>query len=307
MPYWQSDRPDEEVVANRDTACDALVQLPECRFKSPTPAWNRPGSERFLTLRGAENFLICPDCYLFAFANTIHENRFVPVHIRSGNEVISCDFGSSPWYRLAYLMALKRDIQDMRLLQGIAAVAVRAQACPGDQVAPRVWYSMLAPNARRPIQTFTICLSCARMVEALLPDLEGYFIPLSSLDQPTRGICELHFAPDRKRFFTYFRLMEDTTDRALARRAPPNIVQLADRIREISLPEECRRNTPLLNQKWHVLQKVPELTVCEECFEGFVLPMIEDEESRSEVPRNFYKQRMLKPVAGEEREEGLRG
>ncbi|KAL2128899.1 hypothetical protein VTI74DRAFT_8494 [Chaetomium olivicolor] len=295
-PYWQSARPDEEEIVDCDATCRALVQLPECRSKSPAPARNRPGSEHFLTLKRAENFTICPDCYRFLFANTEFQNLFVPVHIRSGDQFISCDFGASPWYRIAYILTLKHEYPDLRLLQGIASVAARTQVCGGEKVVPRIWYSMMAPNSRRPIQTFNICLGCARMIEVLLPNLAGSFIPLDS-HEPTRGICELYFTPDRKRFLTYFKLMEETSDRALTRRIAPNIVQLADRIREISLRDECLRNTPIPNRKWHILQRVPDFTVCEECFETVVLPMIEDEGNPSEIPRNFYKHRQLRPVA----------
>lgn len=239
--------------------------------------------------------MICPDCYEAVFANTEFQNQFVPAPIRSGGQLISCDFGSSPWYRIAYLMTRKQQYPDLRLLQGIASVAARSQACAGSQLATRIWYSMMAPNSRHPIQTFNVCLGCAKMVEVLLPNLAGVFVPLDS-HEPTRGVCELHFAPDRKRFFTYFSEMEATSDQALVRRTAPNITELADRIRTISLHEECLRNTPIPNRKWHVLQRVPDFTVCEECFDAVVWPMIEAGDP-SEVPTNFYKSRQLRPVA----------
>jgi hypothetical protein len=254
------------------------------------------GSEQFLALKQAENFTICPDCYGRLFANTEFQHQFVQAPIRSGDQVISCDFGSSPWYRIAYLMTLKHGYPDLRLLQGIASVAARSQACAGSQLASRIWYSMMAPNSRRPIQTFNVCLGCAKMVEVLLPNLAGVFVPLDS-HEPTRGICELHFAPERKRFFDYFEEMKTTSDLALTRRTTPDLIELVDRVRDISLHEECLRNTPIPNRKWHIMQLLPEFTVCEECFNAVVWPMIEDGDSRSEMPRNFYKNKQLKPVA----------
>jgi hypothetical protein len=259
-------------------------------------ARSRAGSEQFLTLKRAENFTICPDCYKAMFANTEFQHMFVPAPIRSGDQVMSCDFGASPWYRIAYLMTLKHDFPDLRLLQGIASVAARSQACAGSQPASRAWYSMIAPNARRPIQTFNVCFGCAKMVEVLLPNLAGVFVPLDS-HEPTRGICELHFAPERKRFFDYFEEMKTTSDKALTRRTAPNLMELVDRVREISIHDECLRNTPIPNNRWHVLQRVPEFTVCEECFNTVVWPMIEDEDNSSEMPRNFYKYKQPKPVA----------
>lgn len=280
---------------DNDVQNSALARLPDCRWKHPTVARNRTGSDRFLTLKRAETFMICPDCYSAVFANTQFQHLFVAAPVRSGGQLISCDFGSSPWYRIAYLMTLKQQYPDLRLLQGIESVAARSQACAGGQLATRIWYSVMGPNSRHPIQSFNVCLGCAKMVEVLLPNLAGVFVPLDS-HEPARGICELHFTPERKRFFTYFGDMEATSDRALSRRTAPNIAELADRIRSTSLQEECLRNTPVPNRKWHVLQRMPDFTVCEECFDAVVWPMVEGEDA-SEIPRNFYKLRQLRPVA----------
>ncbi|KAL2263597.1 hypothetical protein VTK26DRAFT_6064 [Humicola hyalothermophila] len=293
--YWQPGRSNTQAIIDSDGRCPLLSQLPDCRWKYPTVARHCSDSDQFLTLKRAENFIICPDCYGAVFANSEFQHLFVPAPIRSGGQLISCDFGSSPWYRIAYLMTRKQRYPDLRLLQGIASVAARSQACAGSQLATRIWYSMMAPNSRRPIQTFNVCLGCAKMVEVLLPNLAGVFVPLDS-HEPTRGVCELHFAPDRKRFFTYLGEMEATSDQALKRRTAPDITELADRIRSISLHEECLRNTPIPNRKWHVLQRVPDFTVCEECFDAVVWPMIEAGDP-SEVPINFYKARQLRPVA----------
>jgi len=298
--YWHPGRRNEQGAADDDDDDDvtshALAQLPDCPWKYPTAARNRAGSDQFLTLKRAENFRICPGCYRALFANTEFQHMFVTAPVRSADQILSCDFGSSPWYRIAYLMTLKHGFPDLRLLQGIASVAARSQACAGTQLASRVWYSMMAPNSRRPIPTFNVCLGCAKMVEVLLPNLAGVFVPLD-LHEATRGICELHFAPERKRFFDYFEEMKATSDKALTRRTAPNLIELVDRIREISIHDECLRNTPIPNRRWHVLQRAPEFTVCEECFNVVVWPMIEDEDNSSEMPRNFYKYKQPKPVA----------
>jgi hypothetical protein len=294
--YWNPGRHGEQDDADDDVTSRALAQLPDCRWKHPAPARHRAGSEQLLTLKRAENFTICPDCYGSLFSNTQFQHLFVPASIRSGDQIVSCDFGASPWYRLAYILTLKHEHPDLRLLQGIASVAARSQACAGGQLASRIWYSVMAPGTRHPVQTFTACLSCAKMVEVLLPNLSGVFVPLDS-HEATRGVCEFHYAPDRKRFFDYFDEMKATSARALSRRTAPNLIELVDRVREISLHEECLRNTPIPNRKWHILEQVPEFTVCEECFNAVVWPMIEDEDNDSEIPRNFFKYKQPKPVA----------
>lgn len=293
--YWEAGHPDEQADADYDVQNEVIARLPDCRWKHPTVARSRASSIQFFTLKHAENFAICSDCYDAVFANTEFHHLFVPAPVRSGGQLISCDFGASPWYRIAYALTLKHGHPDLRLLQGIASVAARSQACAGGQLATRIWYGIMSPNLRRPIQTFNVCLSCARMVEVLLPNLAGVFVPLDG-HEPTRGICDLHFAPERKRFFTYFRQMEDTSLRALRRRTAPDLAELGDRIRDISLHDECLRNTPVPNRKWHVLKQIPEFTVCEECFDAVVWPRLEGGDD-SEIPLNFYKYRQPRPLA----------
>ncbi|KAK3906562.1 hypothetical protein C8A05DRAFT_11696 [Staphylotrichum tortipilum] len=296
MSSRQHNRDIEQSDEVNEVTSRALSRLPDCRWKHPALARHRVGSEHLLTLKRAENFTICSRCFGALFANTEFHHLFVQANIRSGDQVVACDFGASPWYRIAYILTLNQRYPDLRLLQGIASVAARSQACAGSQAVSRTWYSVIAPGSRRPVQSFNICHGCAKMVEVLLPNLAGVFVPLD-LQEPTKGICELHFAPERKRFFDYFDQMRATSAVALSRRTTPSLADLVDRIREISLHEECLRNTPIPGRKWHILQLVPEFTVCEECFNAVVWPMIEDEESGSEVPRNFYRTKQPKQVA----------
>ncbi|KAK4114500.1 hypothetical protein N656DRAFT_704610 [Canariomyces notabilis] len=304
-PYWQTSRTEERSDTEQRTTASiarypeealkgAFPQLPDCRWRRPTPARNVTSSDKFRTLKRAENFTICPDCYEAVFANTDFRHQFGPSPARPSDQLISCDFGSSHWYRIAFLMTLKHGYPDLRLLQGVASVDARCQPCGGNQVATRIWYSMMGPNSRHPIHTFNVCLGCAKTVEALLPNLAGAFVPLDS-HEPSKDICELHFTPERKRFWEYFELMETTSDEALRHRTAPDIAELADRIRELSLIEECLRNTPVPNRTWHVMQQIPEFTVCEACFDAVVWPIIENEDS--DVPRNFYKGRQPRPLA----------
>jgi hypothetical protein len=239
-------------------------------------------------LKRAENFKVCPDCFGALFANTEFQHQFIPLPI-PGDQAVVCDFGASPWYRIAFLMTLKHNHSDLRLLQGIASVAARSQPCAGRHEAVRIWYSMMDPNTRRPIKSFNVCHSCARMTEVVLPNLTGVFIPLDSAHEPMRGKCELWFDPDRKRFFGYFEEMMAVSDQALTRRTAPDVVELAERVREISSHEECPRNTPVEHGMWHVMKDVPSFTVCDECFHAVVWPVIQDDDNPSELARNFYK------------------
>lgn len=298
-PSKQSALLDKPITSFRryseDVQRGILPQLPDCSWKYPGGHQGRRASDaQFLTLPRAD-FDICSDCHSAVFANTDLGRMFVPATNRP-DRAITCDFGSSPWYRIAYLMTLKYNLPDLRLLQGIASVAARQQPCAGEKPANRIWYSMTDPRSGKPIRTFNACSSCAKMAEVLLPNLAGVFVPLSSASEPTRGICELHFAPERKRFTDYFDLLERASDRALNRRTAPDVQDLAKRIKELSELDECPRNRPVANKKWHIMQNLPEFTVCDECFEEVVWPYIRDKES-SDIPRDFYNKRQVLPIA----------
>ncbi|KAK0727226.1 hypothetical protein B0T26DRAFT_124085 [Lasiosphaeria miniovina] len=305
-PYWQPApfRPaehratlDRPIVSLRryseDVQKGLVPQLPDCRWKSP----NKTSSAQFLTLPRADNFNICTECYDAVFANTKYQKMLVPAS-RPADQLLSCNFGSSFWYRIAYLMTVKYGYSDLGLLEDIATVTGRHQPCAGPLPATRVWYSMMAPNARRsmPISSFNVCSSCSKMVLALFPNLAGAFVLLDPHAEATRDICELHFTPERKRFLEYFDLLETASDRSLSRRIEPDLLELADRIRVISLTDECRRNIPIANRKWYVMESLPEFSVCEECFDSVVWPLLEDEDC-GDIPPNFYKSRQTRAIA----------
>lgn len=264
-PETQGVHLDRPVVSWRRYSEDVqqgnLPQLPECRWTVPSIPRGGAGGPLFLTLPRASNFTICPDCFSGVFAKRPEfVQKFTPAPVRSPDQPISCDFGLSPWYRIAYLMTLKYHLPDLRLLENVAAVAARHQDCPGARPATRMWYSMTDPRSQRPISSFVICSCCAHMVAALLPNLPGIFTPLDPHASPTKGMCDLHFAPERKRFLDYFDVLEMASDRA-RNRGVPDIQDIANQLRDISLVEECYRNTPLQSAKWYVSSIAPDIAV----------------------------------------------
>jgi hypothetical protein len=106
----------------------------------------------------------------------------------------------------------------------------------------------------------------------------------------------LHFAPGRKRFLQIFDLLESASDTAVARKTTVDLQSLADKIRDVTITPECMRDEPVPGRKWHVMESIPEFTVCEECFEHVVLPIVEGEQFSS-VARNFFKRRQERPFA----------
>ncbi|KAL1882692.1 hypothetical protein VTK73DRAFT_1604 [Phialemonium thermophilum] len=270
-----------------------LPSFPDCPRKAP-----QTGHFDWLTLPRAVNFDICPECYEGVFSGTAFQHSFVPSPLRMADLPITCDFGASPWYKIAWIMTLKNSFQDLHLLQGIATVAAEGQRCPGRYVANRIWYTIMDPSTGRPVQSFTMCRQCARMVEVLLPNLTGLFVPLDAPDGPWRSICAMHFIPGRKRFVDIFDQLETVSDAAVRRKSPPDFQELADRLRDLSLTEECARDDPVKDGRWYVLRPVPDFTVCVECFDEVVWPMLEsDEYKKGGLVQMFLGKTKRLPVA----------
>lgn len=250
------------------------------------------GHYDWLTVPNARGFVICPTCYEQIFANTQFRHSFIPAPPLP--TPMSCNFGSSHWYRIAWLMTLKNGYPDLRLFQNIAMVQTQQQECPSHREASRIWYSILDPESRRPVETLTVCPHCAKTIEVILPSLYGVFIPLTAPPVPTRGVCDMHFAPGRKRFLRIFDLLENTSDKAVARKGPIDHQELADQTRRI--PLDCARDEPMRKQDWHVMEAISEFTVCKECFEEVVRPILEGDRP-SRVARNFYRKPQPRPEA----------
>lgn len=252
------------------------------------------GKVDWLTLPRTD-FNICPDCYGQVFSNTGYRTHFHPV-LRPTIDPISCDFGSSPWYRIAWLLTLKKKDTDLQVFHNIAAIstAARGHRCPGDRKTTRDWYTIKDPYTKRPVPEFTVCYQCAKTVEAVLPSLNGVFVPLESRSSPVRSNCALHFTPDRADFVLYFDSFETTADKAESSKKGPDVGYLAQKLERLSVHNACREDRPISDGYWHFMQFLPEFTVCADCFEDVVQPRLGDE---NVIARNFYIKPQKMPQA----------
>ncbi|TQV99302.1 proteinrelated to ser/arg-related nuclear matrix protein [Cordyceps javanica] len=258
----------------------ASDRLPNCPRMKPVA-----GKVDWLTLPGTD-FNICPECYGQVFSNSEYRTHFRPV-LRPTADAISCDFGSSPWYRIAWLLILKKNSTDLQVFHDIAAIsaACRGYRCPGDRKTTREWYTIRDPYTKRPVPEFTVCYQCAKTIEAVLPTLSGIFIPRESRSNPFRSTCALHFTPDRTDFVLYFDSFETTAEKAEMSRKSPDLGYLAQKLERLSVHNACREDKPITDGYWHFMQFLPEFTVCADCFEDVVQPRLSDENI---IARNFY-------------------
>jgi hypothetical protein len=99
-----------------------------------------------------------------------------------------------------------------------------------------------------------------------------------------RRTCDLR--TDSARFPKYVDLLEFTSNEAQTYRRPPNMLRFVQLARKCGSMRECQRDDLLLNQPWHFIPELPELTVCEECFDQVVCPQVHN---RSELADAFNR------------------
>lgn len=236
--------------------------FPRCPFQAPVA-----GHKGWLTLSSTSSsrrpydssFHVCLPCYEKIFyPHAEFRDLFIEStsNYREPTKKISCDIGTSHWYRIGWLMTLKYRFTDLRLLHSLTKVDARHHnkpaQCFGAQRVTRVWYSITHPRRGGGIGVvpdFTVCGPCAEALEALFPSLDGVFVAGS---EPRSGRCSLHFAPDRQRFVTFFDLFERTHDRVAAMAEPSDTQRLAEGIRFWAGVEEwCVGDQPRRHASWY--------------------------------------------------------
>ncbi|KAH8821452.1 hypothetical protein F5884DRAFT_745773 [Xylogone sp. PMI_703] len=243
------------------------------------------GRNDWLTLPQCPNFDICSSCYESSIAPTEFRYHFIPAPFRPAETEVLCDFGSSPWYRIAWLLTLKDHRRDLELFYRVAEIAANTQPCLGKHEAIRQWHSIIDPMTGRPIRNFDVCFSCAKTVEALLPALRGIFVRNDANVPPgSPRICDLRF--DSKRFIQYFDALETTADSVDSSYSKPDTRHLASVIRRLSMIEECQKDEDLTDCYWHIITQLPEFTVCPECWDEVVRPELEKGKA---IPAMFNK------------------
>lgn len=255
----------------------AMNKLPECKRIKPVA-----GKIDWLTLPRS-HFNICPDCYGSVFANSEYRTLFQPFFYPN-TTLVSCDFGSSPWYRIAWLLIQKNKDADLGLFLHLAEAMHpdNTSPCPEDKRCTRNWLTIRDPNTGRSVPEFTVCRRCASMVETLLPNMERIFDDRSSA---SKSKCSMHFSATSKDFVLYFDAFETTSERAIAKRTDPNVADLARKLRKVSTHNPCREDKPVTDGYWYYAKFLPDLTVCSDCYHSAVIPRIDE---KSNIARNFY-------------------
>jgi len=241
-------------------------RLPVC----PRKEFSRKYDDWF-TLKADQSFDICPTCFDGIVRSTTFRKHFATAPPRLSTMRTRCDFGS-PWVRLAWLLTLKRQRQDIDLIYALSAITSLESACSDSRKSMGPWFG-LKEQSGQIVSNFAICSRDVKYIEALFPSLIGAFtrISPSSYDDQLK-LCSLRLSS--KRFPMYLDLLEDIDDdaRTSSGRLIVNLQPLIDVARAHACKQECPRDNPLADSMWHFIPILPDFSVCEECYDDIIWP-----------------------------------
>lgn len=242
------------------------MALPPCPRATPVT-----GFDDWYTLAGGPHaFSVCPTCRDAIF-NSGFERHFKPKSRKStDNNNIRCDF-SVPWVRMAWTATVNKRRRDLELLYVMADILADEPPCPG-RVETRDWYRLTDPETGKSVHDFQVCPRCIKSLEALHPSLRGVFHRSHGHHHRQERSCSMR--TDSKRFPTYLNLLSDTAQQAEDYHRPPNMFRFINLAHRIAGIPECSRDNMLLGQEWYIIPGLPELTVCEDCYDEAVWPAI---------------------------------
>jgi len=185
-----------------------------------------------------------------------------------------CDFGS-PWVRLAWLLTLKHNRQDLDLIYDLTEIAASEPDCPGATEAVGIMYGIQNDQGAF-IPSLAFCPLDKKNVETLFPSFIGAFTRFPSSVKVDR-ICTLRM--NSKRFPKYLDILVNIDDKARSSGSrgatrKPDLQPLIDLADRFAYKQECQRDRILLDQTWYFPPSLPELIVCEECFDEVIYPAI---------------------------------
>jgi hypothetical protein len=272
---------------------DVNKPLPSCPRSAATAKY-----DDWFNLKGHRHFNICPSCYDEVFADTPFAVQFSQSQIGERPIERICDF-SSPWTRLAWLLTIKQRRPSLDLLNTLAEVAEVHRPCPDDRAVGSdraTWYGIPDQRDGVHVANFAICSSDKKMIEVMFPTMRGYFTKLSSASvskAPEKYMCSLRTSS--RRFPKYLDLLVELDTEAQDLSQRPNINRFVQMARDNAFKGECAKDKTYLRKPWHFIPSLPEFTVCEECYDEFVWPLVQSKTMPSTIPRLFNKAIQLVP------------
>lgn len=243
------------------------MALPFC--PRPTPV---KGYHDWYTLAGGPHaFSVCPTCRDAVFNAGFERHFELKSRTTADYDKIRCDF-SIPWVRMAWMSIINKRRDDVELLYAMADIVVHERPCPGKVGETRDWYRLTDPETGKSVHDFQICPQCVRSLETLQPTLRSVFHKSHGHHHRQERACSMR--TNSKRFATYLNLLSDIAKNAEDYRCPPKMFRFISLAHRIAGVPDCSRDDMLLDQEWYIIPGLPELTVCEDCYDEAVWPAI---------------------------------
>ncbi|KAA8652487.1 uncharacterized protein ATNIH1004_001391 [Aspergillus tanneri] len=270
----------------RNAAPDVVQQPQSSRSTSPQGAARQPspsnssayllpcprsipvaGYQDWFTIRGLTHLNICPSC-LKQMRKSKFRDAFVLGNPRPRGEKIRCSM-SEPWIRLAWMQTLKKQLDHLDLLHQIARNQSGNKPCTGRIISEQHWYRIIDPDTGVFLPKFNVCSGCVRNLRTLMPPHRDTFKRSTTAQA---RVCD--FVTDSPRFVRYIDYLDIAANRSeKAWFSAPDLSEFMAYARRKVVLRDCRRDRLVLNT-WHYMPQVPELTVCEDCYDDVVWPLV---------------------------------
>ncbi|KAH8705512.1 hypothetical protein BGW36DRAFT_367704, partial [Talaromyces proteolyticus] len=239
-------------------------ELPSFALR-PCPRANPvAGCQDWYTVSGLTHLKICPGC-MNQIGGSRFRDYFVP-SLSNPREKVHCSF-SEPWTRLAWIQTMKKGHENLDMLYDITHPS--NEQCPGRRLSAKNWYRIVDHQTGLNVPRFAACSACVRNLQLLMPSLRQSFRCQAAVKE---NICD--FAVESPRFVQYLDLLDAAASNCEYKRTySPDIDKFIDYVERKCNLRDCRRDRLILGT-WHYIPDLPEFTVCEDCYDDVVRPLV---------------------------------
>ncbi|KAL4979576.1 hypothetical protein BDW66DRAFT_104509 [Aspergillus desertorum] len=274
-------REDGSANANRSSSPNTGLTLSPCPRSVPVA-----GYQDWHTIEGLPHLDICPSC-IKQMRKSKFRDRLVLSSPKPRDEPVHCAM-SEPWTRLAWMQTLKKKHETLDLLLEITRPSNTqgTKSCTGRIINEQYWYRIIDPETGLYLPQFNVCSACVRNIRLLMPAHRDTFQRSTT---PRERVCD--FVTDSPRFIRYIDALDLAANRAEQDDAAPDLKEFLAYARRKVVLRDCRRSRLIFNT-WHYMSQLPEFTVCEDCYDDIVWPLVK---AKHPIAREFSSVMRLLP------------
>ncbi|KAI9928326.1 hypothetical protein ASPWEDRAFT_442980 [Aspergillus wentii DTO 134E9] len=243
------------------------------------------GHQDWYTIKGLTHLDICPSC-TSQLDKSEFRDSFIPSGPKPRGQMVRCSF-SEPWTRLAWVQTIKKHHENLDMLYHMTRPSTERKQCPGRTISDQHWYRVIDPSTGMFLPKFNVCSACIRNLRVLMPSHRDSFKRSTEMQE---RVCD--FVSDSPRFIQYIDYLDMAANRAVSEGASqPDLDDFLTYARRKVVLRDCRRDRVVLST-WHYMRQLPELTVCEDCYDDVVWPLVK---AKQPIARKFSTSMRLLP------------